>query len=316
MERAQKIRDICGRFRILVIGRANAGKTTILKVVCDSTEDPEIFNSQGRKIKSTVLTPSEKRGQHNIENEMVFRSNPGFIFHDSLGFEAGDTDELKKVEAFIAQRSEQTKLQDQVHAIWYCIPMDDTRPFTKAEESFFSDCGTGRVPVIAIFTKFDAQDHKAYRALRNEEVPIENAGHQAALRAEQECQPVLNRIYESRYGPKSHVYLRDMHKPKAQCDELMEKTASTLNDEVLKLLFVSTQRNNLKLCIEHALTRDIMREIVRFGKTQTLDKHASNVGSHGMKKDDIFRVHCGVMLWFPHIVVNDSEHNPCGMTIS
>ena len=31
-------------FCILVIGRANAGKTTLLKRVCNTTEDPCIYN--------------------------------------------------------------------------------------------------------------------------------------------------------------------------------------------------------------------------------------------------------------------------------
>ena len=31
-------------FRILVIGRANAGKTTLLRRVCNSTEDPCIYD--------------------------------------------------------------------------------------------------------------------------------------------------------------------------------------------------------------------------------------------------------------------------------
>ena len=39
-----------GRFRILVIGRANAGKTTILERICDSTENPEIYDEQGEKV--------------------------------------------------------------------------------------------------------------------------------------------------------------------------------------------------------------------------------------------------------------------------
>ena len=32
------------QFRILVIGRANAGKTTLLKRVCNTSEDPRIYN--------------------------------------------------------------------------------------------------------------------------------------------------------------------------------------------------------------------------------------------------------------------------------
>jgi septin family protein len=31
------------QFRVLVIGRANAGKTTILQRVCDTTESPKIY---------------------------------------------------------------------------------------------------------------------------------------------------------------------------------------------------------------------------------------------------------------------------------
>ena len=30
-------------FRVLIIGRANAGKTSILQRVCDTTESPEIY---------------------------------------------------------------------------------------------------------------------------------------------------------------------------------------------------------------------------------------------------------------------------------
>src|SRR6267142_5307372 len=32
------------KFRVLIIGRANAGKTSILQRVCDTTESPEIFS--------------------------------------------------------------------------------------------------------------------------------------------------------------------------------------------------------------------------------------------------------------------------------
>jgi len=38
--------DRIGHFRILVIGRSNAGKTTLLQRVCNTTELPDIFNHQ------------------------------------------------------------------------------------------------------------------------------------------------------------------------------------------------------------------------------------------------------------------------------
>ena len=46
--------DRIGRFRILVIGRSNAGKTTLLQRVCNTTELPEIFNAKGEKVKSLL----------------------------------------------------------------------------------------------------------------------------------------------------------------------------------------------------------------------------------------------------------------------
>jgi GTPase SAR1 family protein len=42
------------RFRILIIGRANAGKTTILQRVCKTQENPEIYNSAGEKVQVMI----------------------------------------------------------------------------------------------------------------------------------------------------------------------------------------------------------------------------------------------------------------------
>jgi len=37
--------------RILVIGRANSGKTTFLQRICNTTDIPEIFNAKGEKVR-------------------------------------------------------------------------------------------------------------------------------------------------------------------------------------------------------------------------------------------------------------------------
>jgi len=37
-------------FRILVIGRANAGKTTLLKRVCNTTEEPCIYDERNNDL--------------------------------------------------------------------------------------------------------------------------------------------------------------------------------------------------------------------------------------------------------------------------
>ncbi len=35
------------QFRVLIIGRANAGKTTILQKVCDTTDSPTVYRNRG-----------------------------------------------------------------------------------------------------------------------------------------------------------------------------------------------------------------------------------------------------------------------------
>ncbi|KAL4067093.1 hypothetical protein V8B97DRAFT_964762 [Scleroderma yunnanense] len=135
--------DRIGHFRILVIGRSNAGKTTILQRVCNTTELPEIFNTKGEKIDPAIVQGSLERGYHDIEDELIFRSNPGFIFHDSRGFEAGSDDELRSMKKFVAERATAMKLEKRIHAIWFCIPMTECeRPIVAAEEKFFNECNT------------------------------------------------------------------------------------------------------------------------------------------------------------------------------
>ncbi|KAG1740819.1 uncharacterized protein EDB91DRAFT_1052829 [Suillus paluster] len=111
----QNIRKTFGRFRVLIMGRANAGKTTILQKVCITTENPEIYNAKGHKVRTIFHTT---RGNHDITNELVFKSNPGFVFHDSCGFEAGSEEEFNDMKKFISERVNATKLEERIHAIW------------------------------------------------------------------------------------------------------------------------------------------------------------------------------------------------------
>jgi len=139
------------RFRILVIGRANAGKTTILRAVCGTDEEPEVFDEKGRMVElnvtstrpkfrsirkflgkwgkqkassnplgedsTSVISPSSTLGLHNIEYSLVFPSNSRFVFHDSRGFESGATEELELVWEFINNRATKGTMDGQLHAI-------------------------------------------------------------------------------------------------------------------------------------------------------------------------------------------------------
>ena len=64
-------------------------------------------------------TNDAKRGDHDIENELIFRSNQHFIFHDSRGFESGSVSELELMKKFIADRATTKQLAERVHAIWW-----------------------------------------------------------------------------------------------------------------------------------------------------------------------------------------------------
>jgi hypothetical protein len=43
-----------------------------------------------------------------------------------------------------------------------------------------------------------------------------------------------------------------------QVKELIEKTAESLDDPALKMLFVSVQQNNLELCIKYAVKQYVL----------------------------------------------------------
>ena len=65
------------------------------------------------------LTPTPyQRGIHDIHRPFVFKTNPGFIFHDSPGFETGDERQLQEVLSFMETKAKSTDVDGQLHAIW------------------------------------------------------------------------------------------------------------------------------------------------------------------------------------------------------
>ncbi|KAF9462707.1 hypothetical protein BDZ94DRAFT_1165301 [Collybia nuda] len=253
-QRREELAKEAQRFRILVVGRANAGKTTILKKICNTTDQPVIYDGDGQKLDPSSVEPSTRRGNHDITNEMIFRSNPGFIFHDSCGFEAGGIGELQRVKAFVAERSKEKKLANQVHVIWYCIPLDDSRPITNAEVQFFSKSGTGKVPVIVVFTKCEALELQAIEALQEKQkLSYLNAVQEAPKYAMKHLWNAHLELEKCKYPPQSHIYLQEMNKPDTNCKELVECTASVLDSDVLQAIFVSTQQVSLEISLKYAL---------------------------------------------------------------
>ena len=62
-----------------------------------------------------------QRGEHNIENELSFTSHDGYVFHDSRGFEGGNETELEIVQDFVRRKSQEQRLNDRLHAIWFAF---------------------------------------------------------------------------------------------------------------------------------------------------------------------------------------------------
>ncbi|KAJ7214896.1 hypothetical protein GGX14DRAFT_359731 [Mycena pura] len=255
------LRSTLSHFNILVIGRANSGKTTLLKRVCNSVEDPEIFSPSGEKIDSSIVEGSAGRGLHDIDNQLIFKSNPQFIFHDSRGFESASVEEIENVKDFIAQRASSRHLSDQLHTIWYCMPTDTNRPMLDADKQFFNDHAAGQgkftflhIPVIAIFTKFDGLVTKAYSELKRGGATRQEAMTKRTEKAlEMLTTNFVERFSSTAVRPTDWIHLSNMHEGGGNCNDLIEKTANALNNDALRLLFVSVQRNNIDLCTHYAV---------------------------------------------------------------
>ncbi|KAF9509162.1 hypothetical protein BS47DRAFT_1349514 [Hydnum rufescens UP504] len=146
-ELSNKDRARNNRFRILILGPANAGKTTLLERLTDSPAGAAIVTRNGKRScwfnASLSLSDQgsprgyDQRGIHNIEDEITYASNSDFVFHDSGGFEAGGVEELQAVWKFIQKHSLASPSQH-LHAIWLCIPTDNDRPFGFLQSGFFS----------------------------------------------------------------------------------------------------------------------------------------------------------------------------------
>ncbi|KAI5995105.1 hypothetical protein EDD15DRAFT_2529454 [Pisolithus albus] len=248
------------RFRVLIIGRANAGKTTILQRVCNTVEDPEIFDRHGRKIDNAVVQGTFKRGHHNIESELVFRSNPGFVFHDSPGFEAGSEDQFDKMKKFVIEHAAERVLKERIHAIWYCIPMTDyQRTVTAGEQKFFNECDTGHVPVVVLLTKVDCLNLAAIEELLDEGLDMEEAEERAPEREfwllEKWQAHIKHNLDQCRFPPKFYLPLMKMHEESTDCTALIQCTATALNEEGMERLLISTQQSSIALAIEYAMKK-------------------------------------------------------------
>jgi hypothetical protein len=98
---------------------------------------------------------------------------------------------------------------------------------------------------------------------------------------------------------------------------LIERTASSLDDTALKMLFVSVQQNNIELCIQYAIDEYVMflyywvNLILAFFSIIHMIEDISIVCPHCNPNDCIMlnviqeQIVWQTMLWFGHSIVGD-----------
>ncbi|KAH0826127.1 hypothetical protein J3R83DRAFT_5917, partial [Lanmaoa asiatica] len=82
-----------------------------------------------------------RRGRADIDHEFIAADNGLFVLHDTLGLEAGESDNIDKVKHFIRDRQKKVKLKDRLHAVWVClaIPYAKGRFLEAGIEKFLRD---------------------------------------------------------------------------------------------------------------------------------------------------------------------------------
>jgi len=110
--------------------------------------------------------------------------------------------------------------------------MDSPRPILPAELQFFHK-GTGKVPLVTIFTKFDAQIIQEYGKL-NDVLDSLDRWRMARENANNAFHVTyLPKVLNAKYPPKSFVQLEGMNNPEKDCPELTMQTANTIDDFTL-----------------------------------------------------------------------------------
>ncbi|KAJ8582233.1 hypothetical protein M405DRAFT_831002 [Rhizopogon salebrosus TDB-379] len=171
------------------------------------------------------------------------------------------------------------------------------RAITVAEKTFFSECDTDNVPVIAVFTKFDALSAVALGELRRTPGLTRNDVFKRTPERVEEIfidANIWGRLCEMRHPPKSYVRLANMNVNETDCEPLLASTTGALGDEALEMLLISTQQTNLELCITYAVKKAALAYINR-----------ASQGSMQVSKDECVLMQKEIAKWFPHTGVSE-----------
>ncbi|KAF8503440.1 hypothetical protein F5888DRAFT_1606351, partial [Russula emetica] len=201
---------------------------------------------------SHLLTKFQ-RGLSVIDYEITYPSSPRFVFHDSRGIEAGaesdshgtearegpDSSKLRMeyIQKFINNRAQQTRTEDQLHAIWFCMPMDTPRvPSDEFELAFLEKT----VPVIAVLTKYEALVDRVKDEYKGRQVARSDILNYAKKN-------ILDPLKNVAHAP---VAIVQTHHKGEGCELLTKKTFEAIKDETLATIFAMAQQNSIKLACQ------------------------------------------------------------------
>ncbi|KAJ7318719.1 hypothetical protein DFH08DRAFT_819618 [Mycena albidolilacea] len=248
------------KFRVLILGRANAGKTTILERLTGASMDEAEVWRNGKILPGQTVKGQIERGLHNINDEICFRSRPGFVFHDSRGVEAGSATEFYTIQRFMHKRSlAATDLRIQLHAIWMCLPLDDSRELFENERDIFRLL-KGTAPLVVIFTKQDGAVSKETSQLLMdfpENTRNRSVRKEARRKAELEVINHVKKLEEELRGvgladsTTAFLMTSGMEKPTVDadklCQQLINLTEECLTAPIIKTL-LSVHWAHIEIC--------------------------------------------------------------------
>jgi hypothetical protein len=140
-----KVREVITedfRFRLLVVGERQCGKSSLFKAVFKVDVTDELKGMHGKADINVEFRPEDNRY---------------LVVHECSGFgsQLGDSQNLRTIREFVSYRTGLScPPSERLHAVWICIPASDaiTGRFGEGVEEIL---GMKNVPVILVLTKFD-----------------------------------------------------------------------------------------------------------------------------------------------------------------